>query len=107
MGGADTMVGDLGILLKGTIYDDAGAGNYCSLGLVLSVPSGRGRFGAGTAYYSDSRDTVIQGFLGYIFRRGNFYFQGCSAMMIPTSSVHASALLFDGSLGWIAYRAPG
>jgi hypothetical protein len=106
MGGTDTILGDMAIVLKGTLLDNPIKGNYVSAGMMIGIPSGRAQWGAGTAYFNDPHDTVFQGFVGWILRRGQIYFQGCNSMAIPTSSSHASELNFDGSFGWIVYQGP-
>ncbi len=101
LGGSSTAPGDLTMFLKYALYRDEK--NLISAGLQLQVPTGPGGFG-GSKYYSYFRDTQIQPFIGYLFRRDRFYAQGFSAINVPTTSQDVTLYFQDLSIGYYVYR---
>ena len=92
LGGTSTATGDLSIFLKSVLYRQGN--NLISTGLQVSPPTGPCAFG-GKKYYSYFRDTQIQPFVGYLFRRDRFYVQGFSSVNVPTTSRDVTLLFTD------------
>jgi len=103
LGGSSTSAGDLSIFLKYVLYNNK-QGSLISTGLQVTAPTGPGSFG-GSKYYSYFRDTNIQPFVGYLWTRDRFYFQGFSSIAVPTTSQDVTLLFNDVSIGYYAYRS--
>ena len=101
LGGSSTAPGDLSIFLKYVLYQQGG--KLFSAGLQVTAPTGPGAFG-GNKYYSYFRDTQIQPFIGYLFTRDRFYFQGFSSINVPTMSQDVTLMFNDVSIGYYVYR---
>jgi hypothetical protein len=102
LGGSSTAPGDLSVFLKYVLYQQQGT--LFSTGLQVTAPTGPGAFG-GAKYYSYFRDTQIQPFVGYLFARDRFYFQGFSSINVPTMSQDVTLWFNDLSIGYYVYRA--
>ncbi len=102
LGGSHTAPGDLSLFTKYLFYQDERF--LLSTGLQVQVPSGPGAF-AGNKYYSYFRDTQIQPFVGYLFRKDRFYAQGFFSVNVPTTSQDVTLMFNDISLGYYLYRS--
>ncbi len=100
LGGSSTSPGDLSVFLKYVLYKKEAS--LISTGLQVTAPTGPGAFG-GSKYYSYFRDTQIQPFVGYLFTRDRFYFQGFTSINVPTMSQDVTLLFNDLSIGYYAY----
>ena len=101
LGGSSTAPGDLSLFFKYALYRDDQ--NLISTGLQVQAPTGPGAFG-GNKYYSYFRDTQLQPFVGYLFRRDRFYMQGFFAVNVPTMSQDVTLMFNDFSIGYYVYR---
>jgi hypothetical protein len=102
LGGSSTSAGDLSLFFKYVLYKQQNS--LISTGLQLTVPSGPNAFG-GSKYYSYFRDTQFQPFVGYLYTRDRFYFQGFTSINVPSTSQDVTLLFNDLSVGYYAYRA--
>ncbi len=101
LGGTSTAPGDLSVFLKFILHQQQGF--LLSGGLQVTAPTGPGAFG-GNKYYSYFRDTQIQPFIGYLFTKDRFYFQGFSSINVPSTSQDVTLLFTDMSIGYYVYR---
>lgn len=101
-----TGLGDLTLVTKSVLYDNREAGLFLSGGLVVTAPTADNPIQSGlgaTRYHS----TLLQPYLGYIVTRSDFFFQGFSAVIVPTDDNEATIITNDWALGYFAYRRPG
>ena len=96
-----TAPGDLSIFAKLILLQQGST--TITGGLQVTVPTGPGAFG-GNKFYSYFRDTQIQPFVGFLFRRDRFYAQGFSSINVPTTSRDVTLLFNDVSIGYYVYR---
>ena len=101
VGGPSTAMGDLSIFLKYILCQRENV--LFTTGLQVTPPTGPGGFG-GNKYYSYFRDTQIQPFIGYLFKRDRFYLQGFSSVNVPTMSQDVTLMFNDVSIGYYVYR---
>jgi hypothetical protein len=102
----DTSLGDITLVSKLALYDDRETGSLLSAGLLLTVPTGSRPF-ANTITGNYVNGTLIQPFLGYIYRRGDWYAQGFNTFVFPTENDDITLYTNDVQLGYILYEAPG
>jgi hypothetical protein len=103
LGGTSTSLGDLSIFTKYVMKYDPKSGSLLSTGLVLTPPTGPNQF-AGAKYIQSVHATEIQPFLGYIWRRDNFYLHGFSAIDVPSSVREVTMLYNDVGIGYFLLR---
>jgi hypothetical protein len=104
LGGTSTDVGDLTIILKTALVHNCDTGSLISAGLAVTVPTGPSNF-AGTPLFTGLHDTLLQPYLGYLFRGDRFYLHGFLAMDIPTDSNDVTFLFNDVGVGYYLYRS--
>ena len=102
----DTSLGDITIVSKFLLYENACTGSLLSGGLVVTPPTAERPF-ASTLTGDLIGGTLIQPYLGYIYRRGDFYAQGFNSIVVPTEADDVTLYTNDVQLGYIAYSAPG
>lgn len=102
-GGTSTSLGDLSIFAKYILKLDPVTGSLITAGIVVTPPTGPGQF-AGADYIESVHATSIQPFLGYIWRRGDFYLHGFSALDVPTSVRDVTMVYNDIGMGYFLYR---
>ena len=99
-----TSLADVTITTKFTLYDE---GNLFVSGGLLVTPPTAGRPFASTITGQRIGGTLVQPYLGYIYRNEDWYAQGFSSITVPTDSRDVTLLANDLQLGYIAYTAPG
>jgi hypothetical protein len=103
----DWDVGDLSIVLKYAPIN--GASQVLSTGLVITVPTG----GVVTSFVvkgdhiEDVHPVQLQPFVGYLWRKDDFYIQGFASIMVPTDSDDATVGFLDLGLGYWVFRGGG
>ena len=104
---ADTRdVGDLTAVFKYAVVNDPCIGNAVTLGLNITFPTG-GR--GGNLGQSDDgrplpRAVFVQPWVGAIWNAGDLFFQGTSAVLLPTDPVYPAALFNSFGTGYWLYR---
>jgi hypothetical protein len=99
-----TAVGNLDVFAKYILKSDPQSGSLISTGLMLSTPTGPGRF-AGAPYVFGLNDLAIQPFLGYICNFGNWYLQGFSGFYFPTTLRDVTLMYNDVGIGYYLLRS--
>ena len=61
---------------------------------------------AGANYLAAVHDTTVQPFIGYLWRRGDFYLHGFTAIDVPTSIRDVTMVYNDIGIGYYVYRNP-
>ncbi|WP_435019965.1 hypothetical protein TA3x_001571 [Tundrisphaera sp. TA3] len=102
-GGTSTALGDVSFFAKYILKLDPATGSLISAGIVVTPPTGPDQF-AGATYVQSVRSTTIQPFLGYIWRRGDFYLHGFSALDVPSSVRDVTMVYNDIGIGYYVYR---
>lgn len=103
---SDTGLADITLTSKVTVWEDRPTGSLLSAGLLVTPPTGNRPF-ASTITGETIRGTLVQPFLGYIWRAADWYLQGFSSVVVPTDSRDVTLLTNGGQLGYILYRNPG
>ncbi|MBV9126141.1 MAG: hypothetical protein JO112_22555, partial [Planctomycetes bacterium] len=95
-------IGDLTMILKYALINDAPTGNVLSGGLVITAPTGPNELelGDGTTVHS----TLLQPWAGAIVNLDNFYIHGFSSIVVPTDARDVTFLLNDVGVGYWLYR---
>jgi hypothetical protein len=104
LGQASTDVGDLSVILKYALYRDPEQDNYFTAGLAVTAPTGPGSF-AGVGNTDQVHATTLQPFVAWLWNGGDWYFQGFSAIDVPTSA-DVTLLFNDVGVGYYLYRNP-
>src|SRR5262249_4671075 len=105
LNGTRTDVGDLGIIPLYALLRNDELDNGLTAGLAVVVPTGPDTV-AGTPAGAGPHSTTLQPFLGILWNRGNFYFQGFSEIDIPMDTSDVTLLYNDWGIGYFLYRAP-
>lgn len=103
LGGTSTDVGDLTTILKWAPFWNRDTGSLLSTGLAVTAPTGPRNF-AGSESVVTFHNTLLQPFVGYILSGQNFFVQGFSSVIVPTSSEDVTLLANDIALGYYLYR---
>jgi hypothetical protein len=96
--------GDLELITKYALINCCETGTVLSIGLVVSVPTGRSfaPSGIGTVRI---HDTEFQPFLGVLCSLGPcVYFQGFSSIFVPTDDNDVTLVANDLAIGYFLYR---
>jgi hypothetical protein len=99
----NTALGDLTLVTKAVLLEDRQAGNLLSAGMAVTVPSGTLPFPS-TITGDELHSTLLQPYLGYIVNRGDFFVQGFTSVIVPTSSNDVTFMANDAALGYRLYR---
>lgn len=102
-GGTSTALGDLSFFTKYILKIDPETGSLISAGFVVTPPTGPNQF-AGAGYLESVHSTSLQPFLGYIWRQGDFYLHGFSALDVPSSVRDVTMIYNDVGIGYFLYR---
>lgn len=94
-------VGDLSIVFKYALINNAETGNVLSGGLVVTTPTGPSFLPHGVP---DIHPTLLQPFVGAIYNMGDFYVHGFSSILVPTDSRDVTILFNDLGVGYFLYR---
>jgi hypothetical protein len=90
--------GSLSLIFKYAVYDDTTTGNLISTGMVLTLPTGPS-FGLPGA--SDLNPTLLQPYVGYIWKQDEWFLQGFSALIVPTDARDVTLLTNDVAVGYL------
>ena len=99
-----TAVGNFDLFVKYVLEADPKTGSLLSAGLLLSTPTGPGRF-AGAPYVYGLNDLSIQPFVGYIWNRRDWYVQGFSGFYFPTILNDLTYMYNDVGVGYYLLRS--
>jgi hypothetical protein len=109
-----TALGDLNIFVKYILKENKQTGSLLSTGLLLTPPTGTTYLAGSRANYFPTslnpgtfvpvHDLQIQPFLGYIFQRDRFYFQGFSALNVPVNPMDVTTYFNDIQFGYFLFR---
>jgi hypothetical protein len=103
-GGNTSTVGDLSLISKYAIYDDRETGNLFSTGLALTLPTGTSNF-AGNRTVTNLHFMSFAPFVGYIWTKDRFFFQGFNSINVPTNSQDVTFLFNDFAIGYYVLRS--
>jgi hypothetical protein len=104
LGGTTTAVDNLTVFTKFVLWQSFETGSLISAGFAVTPPSGPSRF-AGAPSSPGFRDTQLQPYLGYIFKKDRWFIQGFEAVDVPTSSSDVTMLYNDVGIGYFLYQA--
>jgi hypothetical protein len=105
LGGNSTALNDLTIFTKYILKRNPETGSLISAGLAVTPATGPSTF-AGSNYAVAIHDTTVQPFIGYLWRRGDFFLHGFLAMDVPTSIRDVTMVYNDVGFGYYVYRNP-
>jgi hypothetical protein len=104
---SQTALGDLTLVTKAVLLENRQTGNLLSAGMAVTVPSGTLPFPS-TITGADLHSTLLQPYLGYILTRGDFFVQGFTSVVVPTSSSDVTFMANDAAFGYRLYQGvPG
>jgi hypothetical protein len=99
-------VGNVSVYVKALAFQDARTGNFASVGLDVTTPTGPGGF-AGSKLLRAANPATLQPFVGYYASRGRFFVQGFSSIDVPTAPRSVATVIYnDLCAGYYLYRAP-
>ncbi len=104
-GGTSNALNDLTIYSKYILKRNPETGSLISAGLAVTPATGPNTF-AGANYLAAVHDTTVQPFIGYLWRRGDFYLHGFTALDVPTSVRDVTMVYNDVGIGYYAYKNP-
>lgn len=93
----DPELGDLTMIFKVSPYYDPRTQNVFTFGLAVSLPTAQG-------VSEPFNSTALQPFIGWIWTFGDLYFQGFTAVDVPTDSNDVTLLFNDIGVGYWIYR---
>jgi hypothetical protein len=99
-----TAMGNLDLFAKYVLEQDPKSGSLLSVGMLLSTPTGPGRF-AGAPYVHGLNDLSFQPFMGYIWNGGDWYIQGFSGFYFPTILSDLTYMYNDIGVGYYLLRS--
>jgi hypothetical protein len=105
LGGTSTAVDDLTVYTKYVLKKNPATGSLISVGLAVTPRNGPDTF-AGANYVTGVNDTTVQPFLGYLWRRGDFFLHGFTAIDVPTSVRDVTMVYNDIGIGYFVYNNP-
>lgn len=100
-------VSDLNIVLKYAAINDPDT--VLSTGLVVTTPTGDQPFvliPQGNRL-AEVHSVLLQPFVGYLWRREDFFVHGFSSVMVPTDSRDVTVMYNDVGIGYWLYRGAG
>jgi Putative MetA-pathway of phenol degradation len=104
LGGSDTDVGDLSIILKYAFWQDRETGDLLAAGLAVTTPTGPDSLLRGVP--SGLHSTTLQPWLGYVWNFGDLYIHGFEALDVPTDDRDVTIVYSDVGVGYFVYRNP-
>jgi hypothetical protein len=96
-------IGDVSLIFKYVLCRDTATGSLLSAGLDLSFPTGQVS-ASGVNPEIDS-NLIVQPYLGYILKRGDFFLQGFSSIALRTVRTDAMIWFNDVGVGYFVYRS--
>jgi hypothetical protein len=103
VGGTDTGIGDLTVILKYALCQDMMTGDVFSAGLAITAPTGPDTF-ANSDLIDSFHGTTFQPFVGYIWNWGDWFIHGFTSIDLPTESDDVTLLRNDIGIGYYLYR---
>ncbi len=101
--GTSTDLGDLGLIFKYALWEDAAKGSLVSAGLAVVPTTGPGSFG-GSEHLKVFHNTGLQPFVGWILPLDRFYLQGFTAVDAVTDLNDVILLSNDIAAGYFLYH---
>ena len=95
--------GDLSLVLKYAVVNDAATGNAVSTGLVVTLPTGPDFLPADGS--SPFNPVLFQPWVGGVYNADRWYAQGFVSVVVPTDFRDAVVLFNDFGVGCRVYRA--
>ncbi|MBI3408963.1 MAG: hypothetical protein HY040_11485 [Planctomycetes bacterium] len=89
--------GDLTVVMKYALLNDRNSGNVFSVGLAVTAPTGP----AINTFEGNINSVLLQPFFGYIWRGGDFYFQGIHSIVFPTNASDVTLFFNDLDVGYV------
>jgi hypothetical protein len=102
----DTSLGDLTFIGKYVLGGNPETGDLLSVGMAVTVPTASTPF-PDTITGQKLNSVLIQPYTGYILTAGRGYFQGFTAIVVPTDSKDVTFISNDWQLGYVLVRDPG
>jgi hypothetical protein len=102
-GGNSTALGDLTLFLKHVFYIEPTTGSLFSGGVAVTPRTGPRRFG-GADFLASSNTTTLQPFFAFYLNFDKLYFQGFSAIDVPTDPKQPLLYYNDFGLGYFLYN---
>lgn len=94
-------IGDLSFIFKYGVYDNTENGLLASVGLAVTVPTGKDFT---PAFQPNVHPVLLQPFVGGIYRTDRFFVQGFSSLLVPTDSQDVTVFFNDLGAGYYIYR---
>lgn len=107
IGKADTEIGDVSLVFKYALINNAATGNVLSTGLVITAPTSPISFGFDSIRNEQIHSAVFQPFIAGRVVFGDVFVQGFSSVAVPTDSRDVTYLFNDIGIGYVAYRGSG
>jgi hypothetical protein len=104
-GGTSTALNDLTVFTKYILKRNRATGSLISAGLAVTPTTGPATF-SGANYLVAVHDTIVEPFIGYLWRRGDFYLHGFLAIDVPTSVRDVTIVYNHVGVGYYVYRDP-
>jgi len=104
LGGSSTDIGDLTIVLKYAPFMNRETGSLFSGGLAITVPTGPDSFAGSGTVFDCKHTTVLQPYIGFIWRVDNWFLHGFSAVDVPMASEEVTLFLNDLGVGYLISR---
>jgi hypothetical protein len=105
LGGTNSALGDLAIILKYAFWQNCDTGSLVSGGLLVSAPTGPHAF-AGANNITSLHNATLQPWMGYIYNvTPDLYFHGFSSIDVPTGPTDVTMWYNDIGVGYYLYRA--
>jgi hypothetical protein len=99
-GFATTHFGNINMIAKAALWEDRAQGNLISAGFSVSFPTASStKINPGASVV-----TYVQPFVGFIWNRGNFFFQGFTSVALPVDGAESILLFTDLGVGYCIYR---
>lgn len=102
----DTSLADITIVTKFLLYENQMTGSLLSAGLVITPPTGTRPFES-TITGDRIGGTLLQPYMGYIYRADQWYLQGFTSVVVPTDDRDVTLLTNDFQLGYFLYENRG
>src|SRR5262249_5713889 len=100
-----TALGDITIVTKAVLAEDNQSGNLLSGGMAITAPTGSLPFSSTTTGVS-LHSTLLQPYVGHIWRQHQPFLQGFSSLIAPTASNDVTLLANDLALGYQLDQGP-
>jgi hypothetical protein len=103
LGGTNTDIGNLTLILKYAPWRDRETGSLLSGGLCITTPTGPRNF-AGSPFIEPPNSVTLQPWVGYIWVQDKFFLHGFTSIDVPTDSGDVTMLYNDVGVGYYVYQ---